>query len=128
VDGVGGVSDNVLDLPGIGDLAVPPIGGLWAAIKALSVTGIKVGKTYVPSFVNSNIAAGSLGKMSLRYVMFDNDANPAAHDVPFGLTTATTSAFGLSYKDADRTHTYKWKNTDGSNLPSWFDDLALRLV
>lgn len=126
--GVDGVPDNVLDLPDTGDLAVPPVGDLLAAIKALTVTGIKAGKAYVPSFVNSNIAAGSLGKMSLCYVRFDNDGNPAAHDVPFGLTTATTSAFGLSYKDADRTHAYKWKKADGSNLPSWFDDLALRLV
>jgi hypothetical protein len=128
-DGVGGVPDNVLDLPNIGDLA-PPVGGLLAAIKSLKTTGIKAGRTYVQSFINSNIAAGSLGKISLCYAKYDNDGNPAAHDVPFGLTTtlptATTLAFSLSYKDA--THAYKWTSADGANLPSWFDDFALRLV
>ena len=127
VTGVGSVSDNVLDLPGTGDMT-PPVGSLLAGIKALTVTGIKAGKTYVPSFINSSIAAGSLGKVRLSYVMSDNDGNPAAQDVPFGLTTATTSAFTLSYKDADKTHAYKWATVDGANLPSWFGDFALRLV
>jgi hypothetical protein len=116
-------------LPQTTDLAAPlPVTNLLAGIKALTVKGIKSGKTYAPSFINSNIAAGSLGKMSLCYASYDNDTNPAAHDVPFGLATTTMSAFALSYKDADKTHTNPWKKTDGPALPSWFDDMALRLV
>ena len=124
--GLGALPDDVLALPDTGDLAVSPVGGLLAAINAFTITGVRVGKTYVPSFIDSKIAAGSLGKIKLSYVSYDNDGNQSVHELPFGLTTATTSAFGLSYRDADRTHAYKW--TNGTNLPSWFDDFTLRLV
>ena len=108
------------------DLAPPQSGtNLLACIKALTIRGVKnAQKQCLPSFINSNIAAGTLGKVSLCYACFDNDGNPADHVAPFGLTG--NSLAGLTYSDADKTHACTWKA--GQPLPAWFDDLTLRLV
>ncbi len=122
--GVGGVGDGVWDLPELADLTTPlPVTNLVASIKSLSVKGVKEAGVFEDSFINSNIAASSLGRISLCYAKFDNDGNTSAHDVPFGLACLTLS--GLSYKDADVTHKYAWKPAD--SMPVWFDDLLLRL-
>lgn len=122
--GVGGVPDSVLDLPQVADLASPTM-NLLASIKSVTIKGMKnVAKQPLNSFINSNIAAGSLGKISLAYAALNNDGNAAAHDVPFGLTGKSLA--GLTYADADKTHKYTWKA--GSTVPGWFDDLAVRLM
>jgi GH25 family lysozyme M1 (1,4-beta-N-acetylmuramidase) len=128
VQGAAGNPDGVWDLPETSDLAAPQgTAGLVAKIGALTLRGIKDAQGhYTTSLVNSSMAAGGLGRISLCYAAFDNDGNPPAHDVPFGLTGRTLT--GLTYKDADRSHNYTWKKTDGTNLPAWFDDLALRLA
>ena len=126
VQGVGGAPDGVLDLPQLADLAAPlPVTNLVAGIKGVTIKGMKdAQKQFVDSFVNSNIAAGSLGKVALGYARFDNDGNASAHDVPFGL--AGLSLASQTYQDADGAHKHTWRL--GQALPAWFDDLTLRLV
>ena len=121
VQGAGGQPDGVLDLPQAADLA-PAQGGLLASIKSLTVKGLKDAHgSPITSYINTNIAAGSLGSVSLCYAGLANGS------APMGLTTGSTTAFGLTYKDATPAHSYTWKKANGSNLPAWFDDFLLRM-
>ena len=45
-------------------------------LKSLTVKGIKDGKTYLDSFLDSNVAAWSIGKASIREVETDNAGDP----------------------------------------------------
>jgi RHS repeat-associated protein len=124
--GIGGIGDGVWDLPQVADLAAPiagPLPGsmLRAGITSLRVGGMRENGSFVRSFINSNIAAGSLGRISLGYAQFDNT------EVPFGLTTGTPATFSLTCRDAAIAYNYMWKKSDGANLPVWFDDLLLRM-
>jgi hypothetical protein len=94
---------------------------LRAGITSLRVGGMRENGSFVRSFINSNIAAGSLGRISLGYAQFDNT------EVPFGLTTGTPATFSLTCRDAAIAYNYMWKKSDGANLPVWFDDLLLRM-
>jgi hypothetical protein len=121
--GIGGIGDSVLDLPQQPS-DFTPVASLFASIAKLSLNGVKEHGVFVDSFINSNIAADSLGKLSLCYARFDNDGNPSAHDVPFGLAGAAVAS--LTYKDGNPTHKHTWTRVAG--LPDWFDDFAFRPV
>ena len=119
--------DLVADLPQTADLAAPlPVSNLKATIKALAVKGIKdaQGKP-VDSFVNSNIAAGGIGVVSLNYAKFDNDGDPAQQLVPFGFAAHVITS--IRYTDAVSTNGFTWRS--GQGLPSVLagTDLAIRI-
>ena len=121
VEGAMDGDGSVMDLPLAADLSADTL----ASIKALTISGIKAdsGKGYKDSFINSNIAAASLGTISLAYAHLDADGVIDNGGVPFGLTGKTLTK--LTYKDA--IHKYTWKA--GQALPPWPDinDLKLRL-
>ena len=122
--GMGAAADGVFDLPDLADLT-PAAGGLVAGIKSVTIKGIKVGKVYQDSFINTNIAAGSLGKVTLCYAKLDNDGNVSATDVPFGPLSGTALGFRVSYRDADPTHKFAWKA--GQLLPAWLAETDLMI-
>jgi len=101
----------------VGSLTAEPVRGLVAGIKSVTIKGIKTGKLYEDSFINTNIAAGNLGKVMLCYATLDNDGNASATDVPFGLVSGTALTFRVNYKDADPTHKFTWKAEQ--LLPAW---------
>jgi hypothetical protein len=88
-----GVEDGVTGLPWPGT----DLYDLDGRIKSFTIKGIKTAsKQYVDSFINSNIAASEIGKVSTAYARFDNSADG---NEPFGL--AADFIKKLSYKDAD---------------------------
>ena len=116
------VLDNVLDLPQAAEFAPPdPGNGLLAGIKSLKLKGVKQGKVYVDSLINSNIAAGNIGKIDLCYADLTNGS------WPFGVAGKNLQG-KVSYKDSDPTHKFTMK--PGQLPPSWLDptDLEIRLT
>ncbi len=103
----GADAGDLLDLPVVGDLT----DGLM--IKKLTVKGYKGAAGDL--FTNTNIAADTIGKVSLKSATLDNA------DVVFGLTTNDLGK--LKVRQADGTYTYgkTW-------LDAAADDLTIRLV
>jgi len=126
LQGSGDAPDGVLDLPEVTDLAAAlPATNLLAGIRSLTLKGMKTNGVFIDSFINSNVAAGALGKIYLCYARFENDGNPAVHAVPFGLTGRTLD--GLTYRDADPTHGFTWKSAVPVAPPAWFNDMFVQV-
>ena len=96
-----------------------------STIKSLTIKGLKQAGRYIYSMINTNVAAGTIGKLSVRRARFENTG------VPFGV--AATGIGRLSYKDYDFRDS--WKNItalDMEEVMSEWDvdlgDLDLRLV
>lgn len=115
-------TDDVCDLPQMQDFAPPdPNSGLLAGIKSLKLKGIKQGKVYLDSIINSNIGAGWLGSIDLCYADLTNGS------WPFGVAGMSLQG-KVSYKDGDPTHKFMMK--PGQLPPGWLDptDLEIRLA
>ncbi|NLF29271.1 MAG: LEPR-XLL domain-containing protein [Planctomycetes bacterium] len=85
-----------------------------ASIGALSLRGLRDGRRFTDSFVDSNVAAGAIGNVSLVYGELDNG------DDPFGLAARTVRR--LVYRDANRR--VRWTGGDLGDL----GDLIVRIV
>lgn len=97
--GVGETFDN--DGDGVLDLPYPAIDlTATATIKTLTVKGIKQDGLFVDSVINSNIAAATMGTLSLSYVQTDNGG------VPFGLAADTIRRLTLKGLDGTQTFSY----------------------
>ena len=98
-------SDGVLDLPAPGTDTIVT----QASIGKLTIKGSKVNKVYETSFINSNIAAGSLGAISLAYADFSDQSEI------YGLASAT-HVDKLMYHDASGAYTWPAKPADIGNF------------
>jgi len=91
-----------------------------ATLKSIKLKGIKVGKAYADSFVNSSVAAPRLLAAAIVYAETDNATGGGAE---FGLAAQTLGKY--AYKDA--TNRYKWSAKNLPTLPTNFDKLVIRL-
>jgi hypothetical protein len=73
---------------GVDDFDSPDV-SLLATIHNVRILGVKVaaGSPAVPSFINSNIAAGMIETVYLAGPVADEDDNPVENVVPFGIAT-----------------------------------------
>ena len=91
-----------------------------ATLKSLKIKGIKVGTTYVDSFLNSNVAAPRFLAAAIAYAETDNATGGGAQ---FGLTAQTLGKY--AYKNA--ANSYKWSTKNLPTTPTNFDKLVVRL-
>jgi len=88
-------------------------------LRKFTVKGIKAGRAYIDSFINSNIAAWNIVKGSLREVQTDN---AAAGHLPFGI--AAVDIGSLTWRDgADR---FRWPERTPDDWPDDTEDFVLR--
>ncbi|NQU76715.1 MAG: hypothetical protein HQ546_10425, partial [Planctomycetes bacterium] len=80
VYGGDGNGDGVLDLPTATGQFAEAVDDVFASIKSLTIRGSKA--LTGDLFINSNVAAGAIGKVTVREVLLDSD------DVPFGFAAA----------------------------------------
>ena len=75
--GYKGPPEGVSGLPSVGD---PTQFDVMACVRSIAIGGMRVGRVLVDSFINSNIAAVTIGKASLSMVKTSNN------NLPFGLS------------------------------------------
>lgn len=110
LDGPLGQPDGLWDLP---DPANDVIDTL-AQIKSLTIRGLRDDMGYVDSFINSNIASGSLGTIRLAYATLDNSGTT------FGLAGKTLQK--LTYRQSTPAKVYTWPT-----MPQDLQDMQIRL-
>lgn len=109
--GAGGQPDGVLDLPDTGAIDTT------VAIQSLLVRGCVQNGARVDSFINSNIAAGRLGSITISYARTDNG------EVPFGLEADRITRVVLRSSSATQTRL----NLDDAGGSFSQTDLEVRL-
>ena len=116
-----GAVDAVTGLPTAGQLGDGALFSQAGGLGSIRIRGIRSGAGYADSFIDSNIAAWTIGSAQLAYAALD--AAPEAE--PFGVAAHALGSY--TYRDAAPANAVTWSSQSGGSPPA-VDNLIVRLV